>query len=202
MAINKAWWEPESETDAWQKIIMADQEDPDDSARTAAIILDGIAGGETALEIGCGVGRLMKEMVQKFQRVYGVDLAEGMVEHSKNYLRLFPQCRVLLGDGEHLPVDSDSIDFIYSFIAFQHMPSLDVVRTNIEETARVLRPGGVCRIQTAKGVLHYCKDRESDQYLFQNEQAFLDLFVQAGLRGTVKTGLIHSATIWVTAKKD
>ncbi len=199
--INKAWWEPTSEADAWQKIIMAGQEDLNDSARTAVVLLDGIPSGEVALEIGCGVGRLMKEMVGKFQRVFGVDIAQGMVDHSKNYLRNYPQCEVLLGDGEHIPMDDACVDFVYSYIAFQHMPTLEVIQTNVNEIARVLRPGGFCRVQTIRGTPFYCDERESMHYMFKDEAAFLDPFVKAGLFSVATAGLIHPATLWVTAEK-
>jgi ubiquinone/menaquinone biosynthesis C-methylase UbiE len=200
--INKQWWEPMDMQDAWQKIILNDTEKPEESANTAHVILRGVPTGGTAIDIGCGVGRLMKEMAEHFDVVFGVDISEKMVEFSKEYLKNFRQCYTKLGNGERLPFTNRSADFVYSFITFQHMPSLEVIRTNIQDIARILRPGGVCRIQTIKGNPFYCDERKSPHYLFTDEQEFLDEFIRVGLNGTVEVGLMHPAAIWVTARKE
>jgi SAM-dependent methyltransferase len=38
-------------------------------------------------------------------------------------------------------------DFVYSYAVFQHIPSAEVVFSYMRETVRVLRPGGVARLQ-------------------------------------------------------
>ncbi len=38
-------------------------------------------------------------------------------------------------------------DFVYSYAVFQHIPSAEVVFSYLRETVRVLRPGGIARLQ-------------------------------------------------------
>ncbi len=39
------------------------------------------------------------------------------------------------------------MDLVFSFIVFQHMPSREIIRKNIEEIARVLKSDGIAKIQ-------------------------------------------------------
>lgn len=102
----------------------------------------------TCLEIGCGIGRLLKPMAQQCKRVIGVDLSEKMVAWSREYLADVPNAAVCLNDGRSLSGIADaSIDFVYSHLAFQHITLFEVVDAYLTEIARVLKPGGYCRIQ-------------------------------------------------------
>jgi len=99
-----------------------------------------------ALEIGCGIGRVTEFLAQDFTTVYGVDISREMILRAKERLSL-PGLVFLEGDGLHLPVPDSAVDFVFSFIVFQHMPSLDVVVSNLKETYRVLGEHGVAKIQ-------------------------------------------------------
>jgi len=113
-------------------------------------ILDGIPLEEhwRCLEIGCGVGRLMKALASQCAHVAGVDLSERMLEHARRYLAGTPNVSLHLNDGRSLEMVADaSIDFVYSHLAFQHITLYEVVDAYLAEIARVLKPGGYCRIQ-------------------------------------------------------
>ena len=45
------------------------------------------------------------------------------------------------------PSPHETFDFVYSYAVFQHIPSREVVFRYLEETRRVLKPGGVLRCQ-------------------------------------------------------
>jgi SAM-dependent methyltransferase len=101
-----------------------------------------------ALEIGCGPGRLMKPLSRHFGEIYGVDVSDEMIGLARERLRDVPNARVEATDGASLArFEDDSIDFVYSYAVFQHVPSKDVVREYMRETARVLKPGGIFRGQ-------------------------------------------------------
>lgn len=102
----------------------------------------------TCLEIGCGIGRLMKPIAARCKRVIGVDLSEKMVNWSRSYLSDTPNTEVRLNNGRSLiGIDDHSIDFVYSHLAFQHITLFEIVECYLREIARVLKPGGYCRIQ-------------------------------------------------------
>lgn len=99
------------------------------------------------LEIGCGTGRITEFMSNHFDEVYGVDISEEMIEKAKERLKHKKNITLTPTDGVHLPFSDDFFDITFSFIVFQHMPDKTTVQKNIEEVFRVLKPGGVAKIQ-------------------------------------------------------
>jgi ubiquinone/menaquinone biosynthesis C-methylase UbiE len=101
-----------------------------------------------ALEIGCGPGRLMRPMARHFTEIHGVDVSDEMIGLAKEKLRDTPNAFPHAGDGSTLPqFEDDFFDFIYSYAVFQHIPSRDVVYQYLREIRRVLKPGGLVRLQ-------------------------------------------------------
>ncbi len=98
------------------------------------------------LEIGCGIGRMTEFFGDDFEKVFGIDISSEMIKRAKK--RLPGDKFVLLeGNGVELPVGFDPVDFTFSFIVFQHMPSLEMIASNFKEVFRVLRPGGIFKVQ-------------------------------------------------------
>lgn len=113
------------------------------------VILDGIhlAPEAEALEIGCGVGRLLMPLSERVAVAHGVDIAPTMIEHSKAFCALRDNVRTRVTEGTLDAFADASLDFVYSFIVFQHIPFMEAIRTYVHEAARVLRPGGLFRFQ-------------------------------------------------------
>ena len=101
------------------------------------------------LEIGCGVGRLVKPLRDLFAEVDGVDIAANMIEFARQYLADGRQNgRLLVNSGSDLcELASERYDLVFSMIVFQHIRSAAVVRGYFNEIFRVLKPGGWFRIQ-------------------------------------------------------
>lgn len=101
-----------------------------------------------ALEIGCGPGRLMKPLSRHFSEIFGVDVSDEMIRLARLRLQDIAHAHVEATNGATLSQFADgSIDFVYSYAVFQHIPSRDVVLSYMREVKRVLRPGGVFRAQ-------------------------------------------------------
>ena len=100
------------------------------------------------LEIGCGVGRMTRMLARVFGQVTGVDVSEEMIEQARRALVDSPNVELVTGNGltlDELP--SNAFDFAFSFIVFQHVPSLDVIRSYCKEVFRVLKPGSLFKFQ-------------------------------------------------------
>jgi SAM-dependent methyltransferase len=110
----------------------------------------GTAAGEPrrALEIGCGPGRLMYPLSRHFSEIHGVDVSAGMVRLAERNLAGIAHAHVHVSDGTNLAqFTGESFDFVYSYAVFQHIPSREVVLNYLEETRRVLKTGGIARLQ-------------------------------------------------------
>jgi ubiquinone/menaquinone biosynthesis C-methylase UbiE len=77
------------------------------------------------LEIGCGVGRMTRMLARIFGRVTVVDVSREMIERARVNLADAHNVTLILGDGATLSLVADqSQDFAFSFIVFQHIPSV------------------------------------------------------------------------------
>jgi len=100
------------------------------------------------LEIGCGVGRILIPVSEKFQECVGIDISQEMVNIGKQKTKNYPNCKILLNNGIDLSdLSSNYFDFCYSFIVFQHIPKKSIVKNYIKEVARVLKPSSCFRFQ-------------------------------------------------------
>lgn len=101
----------------------------------------------TALDFGCGVGRLTQALARHFDACHGVDIAPPMVERAREYNTFGDRCRFHLNQAPNLAIFADdSFDLIYSNITLQHMEPV-YAAAYIKEFVRVLRHGGVLAFQ-------------------------------------------------------
>lgn len=119
--------------------------------RIAAIALDESKatppGHELAVEIGCGLGRICAAMAESFDKVVGFDISSEMVSQARE-LVTDPKVEFHHSDGVSLPQVADgTADMVVTFTVFQHAPTRAVIRKNVEEAARILKPGGVFALQ-------------------------------------------------------
>ena len=100
--------------------------------------------GETVLDLGSGGGIdcfLAAKMVGDFGWVYGVDMTPNMIALArKNQAKVgATNVEFRLGEIEHLPIDTDSVDVVISNCVINLSPDKDQV---FREAFRALRPGG------------------------------------------------------------
>jgi SAM-dependent methyltransferase len=106
---------------------------------------------KTAIDIGCGIGRITEHLAADFKTVYGFDISEKMIQAAKTRLVHLSNVTFIATDGMHYPLEDGSVDFVFSYIVFQHMPSVAVVKENFKEVRRVLKNTGIAKIQVRGG---------------------------------------------------
>lgn len=124
---------------------------------------------ERALEIGCGVGRLTFPHVKQFDKVIAVDVAPTMLDKLEKHAEQFGVENIktcLPNDPWHI----QPVDFAYSYLAFQHIPNLDIIQNYIRGIASCLKVDGKgwARLQfdTRPATLFYkCRNRLPDWLL-------------------------------------
>jgi SAM-dependent methyltransferase len=101
----------------------------------------------SALDFGCGIGRLSQALAEHFDRVYGVDISPKMIELAQQHNRKGARVEYLCSAAGDLSHFADgSIDMILSWITLQHMRPR-YARQYIREFLRVLAPGGLLVFQ-------------------------------------------------------
>ena len=102
----------------------------------------------SALDFGCGVGRLSRALAGQFEKVLAVDVARSMLQEARAANRQWNNIKFIHNPSSSLDfIDSGSIDFVYSNITLQHIPAADQLRY-VEEFCRILSPGGALVFQT------------------------------------------------------
>jgi 2-polyprenyl-3-methyl-5-hydroxy-6-metoxy-1,4-benzoquinol methylase len=78
----------------------------------------------SALDFGCGLGRLSQALARHFQSVDGVDVSASMIRQAQKYNKYPDKVRYHLNVKTDLSLFSrSSFDFIYSRIVLQHIPA-------------------------------------------------------------------------------
>lgn len=101
----------------------------------------------TALDFGCGVGRLTQALGFYFDEVSGVDIASSMIMLAQKYNRHGSRCKYFVNARNDLRLfPDDSFDLVYSNITLQHMPPR-FSKNYIGELIRVLSQSGLLIFQ-------------------------------------------------------
>jgi SAM-dependent methyltransferase len=107
-----------------------------------------------ALDFGCGVGRLMKPLIEAGLRVDGVDISERMLAFARQDPALTGS-EFFLSNGNDCGAAPDgTYDFVYSHLCFQHICSRALRTQLLASFKKALKPGGVVLVQ-----MHYYPDR-------------------------------------------
>ena len=92
--------------------------------------------GRRTLDVGCGEGRLSRDLTALGHRVAAVDAAPSMLRHARE---ADPQGEYHLASSAELPFADGSFDLVIAFMSLQDM---DDPEGAAREAWRVLEPGG------------------------------------------------------------
>jgi ubiquinone/menaquinone biosynthesis C-methylase UbiE len=136
-----------------------------------------IQEGSRILDIGCGTGLFARRIAVEYPNVevVGLDLSEGMLLKARANCAGLDQIRLVQGDSEHLPFESNSFDLVTCVHSFHHYPHQALV---VREMFRVLKPDGQLLIvdgnrdqwwgwlvfdlvvTTIEGMVHHCSAKQ------------------------------------------
>lgn len=102
------------------------------------------ARGKKVLEIGVGLGADHENFAIAGAELYGIDLTERAINHTRrrlSYLSL--SSNLLVGDAENLHFPDETFDLVYSWGVVHHSPDTP---TAVKEIYRVLKRGGKAKV--------------------------------------------------------
>lgn len=88
------------------------------------------------LEVGCGEGRVARDLAERGHQVTAIDTAAGLVRHARD---ADAASSYLVAAGAPIPIRSECFDLVVAYNALQ---VVDDMRGTAQECARVLRQGG------------------------------------------------------------
>lgn len=147
------------------------------------------------LEIGCGVGRLVRILKNQGKDIIGVDASEEMVKNS-GILQSGLDIRYCVGDG-NLDFENNTFDFIFSIIVFQHIPNINTIKKYIGESYRILNKG-YFKFQVLNS------DTKEEGCLlknFHNKDILIETMKEVGFK-EVKEEKIGDRWILISGKKE
>ena len=74
------------------------------------------------LDFGCGVGRLLVPLAERFDQIVGVDVSPSMLAEAQKNVARFDGRVILAQSDDELTQVQGTFDLIHSVIVFQHIP--------------------------------------------------------------------------------
>jgi SAM-dependent methyltransferase len=127
------------------------------------------APGRRTLEIGCGEGRVVRDLAARGHSVVGIDSSPTLLRHARES---DPGGEYLLADAAALPFADSSFDMV---VAYNSLMDIDDMPGAVREAARVLEPGGRLCICITHPV--------NDAGLFATEEPDAEFVISAGYLG-------------------
>lgn len=117
------------------------------TARQVAAALD-LQPSDRVLELGCGVGRIGRELAPNIAHWEGTDISANMLKVARERLAEFKNVGLTELTRSNLkPLPDASIDKAYCVAVFIHMDKEDFY-LYLEDLARVIKPGGLLFFDT------------------------------------------------------
>lgn len=91
------------------------------------------------IDIGCGPGGFLCAVQKRFPDIQlnALDLSEEMVRETQE--RLGPSAVAIVGDSEHMPLESERYEIVTCNMSIHHYPH---AQDAVNEMYRILKPGG------------------------------------------------------------
>jgi SAM-dependent methyltransferase len=99
----------------------------------------------TFVEIGCGAGRITKQLASVFNHGHALDVSKDMIAYaSRNIVTGNVEWHVT--EGVTIPLEESSVDAAFSCHVLQHLPNIDAGYAYFREVFRTLRAGGTLMV--------------------------------------------------------
>lgn len=124
------------------------------------------------LELGCGTALMSQKIAQTgFNRkLYACEV--DIIQHEKNLQKQNKDIEFLLCSAQNLPFEEESIDMVFMFKSFHHVPKLHMKKA-LKEIKRVLKKNALVYISEP---LFYGKQNELISIFHNEEKVRIDAF--------------------------
>lgn len=128
------------------------------------------------LDLGCGAGRDLKEMIERDRAAVGLDLSLALTQKARSVAR----APVVVGDLRAPPIGSLSLAGLWASASLLHLPAREVAAALVQ-AHRMLRPGGVM-FSSVKAGAGARLDPDGRWFMLHSSGDWADLVQMAGLQ--------------------
>ncbi len=119
----------------------------------------GIKPGDRILDIGCGRGEILYHSAMAGATAFGFDYSPAAVKITidnlqKNAPDLQMNILINIGDAQHIPFKSNSIDIVFMLDVVEHLTTAELSKA-YQEVWRVMKTGGRLIIHTMPNLWYY-----------------------------------------------
>jgi len=153
----------------WSEAPYFDAAEPHMDLQWRTLILPFLRPAETGIdyavvvELGAGRGRSAAKLLPLAGRLHLVDLHAKNLDACRCRFGDDPRLSFHVTDGRSLPLPDSAATFLFSFDSMVHFDS-DVVRAYLQESRRVLRPGGQAFLHHSNTMAHPGGDFEAEPH--------------------------------------
>lgn len=137
------------------------------------------------LEIGCGIGRLIVPLADKYEqcKFYGIDISDKMIAKAPKRSNIEYQC------------SGYNLDLVYSMLVFQHITDTEK-ELYVETAYKMLKKDGVFLLQVVVG-------KEQNPYSYQVSEGYIgDVLKKSGFRDIkLYMSYLHEQWLFIKAIK-
>lgn len=122
--------------------------------------------GLRMLELGCGIGRMTGHLARIFGEVHATDISGEMIRQARQRLAALANTRLYETSGyDFAELPDEFVDVAFSAFVFQHVPSAEIISSNLRDAYRVLRTGGTFKFQTNSLTTFDFEEMEKDTWM-------------------------------------
>jgi SAM-dependent methyltransferase len=189
---------------SWKRFDAAGLED------AAHLVLPFVDDHSVVLDVGCGIGRILKWVAPACRRAIGLDVSYQMLRRARSYLRDLENVELRrVPSSLALPVADRSADFIYFYHVSEHLEREQCFAI-LREISRCLKLRGAALVGFS--VLDYpanrhefvhwatAGDREGVRSRFYSESEAITLLGMAGLFPQIRL-YVPGELVWVVTKQ-
>jgi ubiquinone/menaquinone biosynthesis C-methylase UbiE len=126
------------------------------------------APGKSTLDLGCGEGRVSRDLAQRGHRVTAIDVSPTLLEAAR---KAHPEGTYLVADAAKLSFPDNSFDVV---IAYNFLMDVEDLPGSVREAARVLKPGGKLVISVIHPANTGKRTGEGDDLAFSVDRTYFE----------------------------
>ena len=146
---------------------------------------------------------MTRHLASCFGEVHATDVSGEMISRAQERLAGISNATLYETNGYNLAELPDNhFDIVFSAFVFRHVPTPDIIKENLRDAYRVLKPGGVMKFHTNSITLFDFEEMEKDTWLGASfPDTMIRQFAQSAEAQLIAIYGVGMKDCWTTLRK-